>query len=504
MSIALKNYLAEKHGLKAEASDADVNAEASRLVKSGELALEKYSELTKPSADPMDRLVGAMEKAVGKAISPLMEKMAHPVDKTEKGKHRSERNEFGGESMIIPDGSTIETKRASSWYSDSKSALHFPEHHWKSGEQILMQGRPMDAPSHRELAMAGAVMKGRIAKAAGMFDKMNDHDLDLIQEACRVLKWSGDASRIGGPPILYQGENLLDEHVKTIFATSTSGGDTYIPQVLEDQIVIARLLMGELTPYVDIQSIPKGTSVDTPSFTQLTIGWGTNEAAGAISPQSTTSLLSKANSPVFVCQGALEMGRDFISDTPLQVMQTVTKSYNDNVQAQLDYVIAIGDGTTQPLGLFTISGPTSVASTNGSAGSFAVADVENMIKALGKQYRTTKSPTIRWVSNDTTYWRTRAIPVGASDARRVFGQSYEDYMLAGRPYSVQNDIGNTKLGFGDLSQYRMWNRPGVEIQVEQSGRTLVLANTIMVVLRTRWAGRLLLTNAFVKMTTAPH
>ncbi len=479
MLAMLLKHLTDEHGWKnPDASDEDLHAEASRLIKAGAMTSEKFVELVTPSSSPLDRLTENIVKAL---------------------------DQKGGAGIMTT--GRVDVKRASASYSDTKTAVVYTKRHGeeKAGKPVMFRGEEMNLPSEREKALAGAHLMMRIAKQAKMDNRLPQHVQDLYQEGLRVLKFAGDAPALSGGSGLfqYQGERLLEEHIKTIFGDNTSGGVNMIPQVLEDNIIMTKVLENELTPHVDIVSIPKGASIDTTSMTHVTVASGTNEATGAISPQSTSSLISKVNSPVFVHQGAIELGRDFVSDTPLAVMDALMQSYNKQNGKYLDYCIAIGDGTTQPLGLFTISGPTTVASQNGSSGVFTVLDFENMLKGMGKEYRT-NSPSVRWVSNDTTYWRARGVPVSTTDARRVFGQNYEDYALAGRPWSIQNSIGNTKLGFGDLKQYRLWNRPGVEVQVEQSGRTLVLANSILVVFRSRWAGRLLDTSAFVKMTTAPR
>ncbi len=56
--------------------------------------------------------------------------------------------------------------------------------------------------------------------------------------------------------------------------------------------------------------------------------------------------------------------------------------------AELDRVIAIGDGTTQPQGIFNTSGLINVNAALGSAGPLTVGDAEALVFAIGKQYRT--------------------------------------------------------------------------------------------------------------------
>ena len=48
----------------------------------------------------------------------------------------------------------------------------------------------------------------------------------------------------------------------------------------------------------------------------------------------------------------------------------------------------------------------------------------------------------------------------------------------------------------------MWRRKGMEIQVSDEGKTLMLANELLVVARSRWGGQLVDPNAMVEMTNA--
>ena len=62
-------------------------------------------------------------------------------------------------------------------------------------------------------------------------------------------------------------------------------------------------------------------------------------------------------------------------------------------------------------------------------------------------------------------------------------------MLADRPFNISNDLPGNDLFFGKLSLYRMWRRQGLQIEMTNDGKTLRLANEVLITARGRYAGR---------------
>jgi HK97 family phage major capsid protein len=213
----------------------------------------------------------------------------------------------------------------------------------------------------------------------------------------------------------------------------------------------------------------------------------------------TSDLAAALDSTVFNVNCAVEVGLDFLSDSPADVGRRLTENIGQRMLAELDYVIPNGNGTTQPQGIFAASGVTSVPSTNGNAGPWTVADYEALMFSVGKQYRNRALRPV-FLANDTTYSRARGIAVGASDQRRVFGMDHQSYSLLEHPFKVQNDIPNTRAAFGALAKYRMYRRVGQSVKFETGGKELTRKNLGLLVVRGRYGGRVVDANAFAKIT----
>ena len=527
MFKALLDHMIAEHGLPATATEADARKLACEKMASGAMSHEKYVELTvgaqrsagieklgaligdavKTSVEPLTKRLDSMERyepVVGRVSNSAIDRLNSERGSDDVGE--AEKFLAGGASRQTTGG--VRVKRASEMYSTTKSAATFPTM-WKhnvrhplAGQPVVLEGRGLDMPSQRDLAFGGALFKWKIAHQLNRQHELSDHDIDLFNEALREGRWSGTFKSPDGVDRVLDRAILDPQWVKVIYADATSGGSNLILQVMEEEIIRQALLFGELMPWVTIRNLDKGTSVDINTLVNLTITNAADETT-AMSAQSTASLLSKANSAVRAKTGVITLGRDFIADSTPDIMAAVNASYSEQLQANLDDGIANGNGTTDILGIFNASSTNTVTNASPSPTGWDVVDVENMVKGLPKQYRNPSNPNVRWGSNDTTYFRVRGMKVSSTDERRIFGYTHEDYRVLDRGWSIQNSIANTKVFFGDLKRYWLWRRLGMEMITDESGSINRLANQVMVIIRSRWAGRPVLPQAFAVMTTAP-
>lgn len=222
-------------------------------------------------------------------------------------------------------------------------------------------------------------------------------------------------------------------------------------------------------------------------------------------------MIAEVNSSIFPVTAAIEVGRDLLSDSPAALGAELVQKLGVRLAAELDNVISNGSGTDRPEGIFTATGLGSVSSTNGTTGPPTVADYMGLMFGVSKAFRT--SQRCVFIGNDTSYKRARSIQVvAASDQRLVFGMdidrgsgaSVEAYSVLGRPYKIQNDIANTTIAFGDMSQYRLYRRQGMELQWIMNDRESVRRNTALLVARARFGGRVVNATAFAKTTNAQN
>ena len=426
------------------------------------------------------------EKIQGLEALALAEAMGVLSDsKSKKGGDTNHAEVFAGK-----DAPRIDVKAPSARYSEKK----YVGKHVKTGQTVKYQGRDIETASEREMAKAGALLKHRLKRAGGDVE-LSEHEKELVAEMQNKDVWCG---QIGG---VWSNE-IQPARAKSILNDTTSGG-SYIDPLWYDQAVITYpMLYGELLPLVDLVEVPRGVTIDSAGIGNPTVSWSTAEGT-SIPLFDTTALIQALNSSVFPVTLAMTMGRDLLSDSVVDLGRILLENIGQAAAHELDKVIAVGDGTTQPQGITNASGLTNIVNTTGVGAPMSWGIYESLYFGLTKQYRKAGMRNA-FISSDGAYSNFHSIPVGPQDARRLAGQdSYASYTALGEPYRICQELPDTTIIFGAMSRYRLYRRQGSETRIVTEGQTLALTNQVLIVMRGRYAGRVADPAAFAVMTNAP-
>lgn len=474
----LHDYLRRYHGLPADADEAETLTMGRQLVRNKTLTLEEYGAFFATGDAQVERWGNQIHKRLrGDNMEP--DSAVQPRD-------------------IFRSPGRVDVKAPSARYSTKR----YEGRHAKTGKTVLRDGVPVDLPSEREKALTGVYFRHLALKKGYDVRPLNEHEGELLKEIYHDALWCGD---VGGQ--YYTGTKLTDifrTKGNDLIADSTSGGTNLVPYFFDTDIVTFPLLNGELFPNVWLKELTTSNQVKTASIANLTASWSAAEgSANEIPLQTTTGLVAAIALNVFDVAMAITIGRDLLSDSPIDVGNEITTLMGRELTYQLDKTIAVGDGVTQPQGLSNASGTIAVTAKNNTTGPFMVSDVENMISSLPKQYRSNE-PSISWVMNDKTWFRLRGISVnGTTDQRRIFGYDYEAYTLCNRPVRIQNDLPQSDIFFLKMQLYRMYRRLGLQLQMSTEGRTNILENEMLIVARGRYAGQLVDGGGCAFMSNAP-
>ncbi|NOY41580.1 MAG: phage major capsid protein [Planctomycetes bacterium] len=374
-------------------------------------------------------------------------------------------------------------KKPSERYSSKKTAAK----HVRTGEHVRDEkGKQVETISELEHAKIGAFLKHRAAKD-GQQTLLTEHDRQLVGELFESEKWCGN---LGG-----EWKTGIDGmRVKALLDDVTSGGAEVVPQFFDSAVIQFPLLHSELLPRIDLRDVPRGSSVEGASIANPTANWGTSEGT-SMSPFDTASIVSQIATSIHPVTVALEIGRDFLSDAAVDVGRILIENIGQKMLEELDKVIVVGNGTTQPEGIFNASGIIDIGNPAGGAGAAPqVDDYESLVFSVGKQYRgSVMRPAF---FNDTSYSRARGIPVGSADTRRVFGMDQQSYRLFENPFLIQNSIANSFAGYGALAKYRLYRRQAQEVRFTSEGKELALKNMTLLIVRGRFGGKVVDPNAF--------
>lgn len=546
----LKAWLVEHKGLTAESTDDEFRKAASGAVLDGSLSADKFAELTKDAeAQQGGQLMTALNgitgllKAQGERIEQLEKAPAAPANPTSTTESTetpetkatpavaknapklslfgegSESNDGTGLEKAFSGGDPISTDPADpvqvrsigahERYDTSRKSVNFPDRtergvkHPFAGQRVFEGGskgmRYIDEPSELEQAINGAYVKFAIRSEKGGNHgipaalRMTEHDEELIKFALQNHKWGGVVGGVGSEDenaIGLKGVKLTPHMQKAVLDDATSGGLEAAPIMFDDQIILTPLLNGEFFPRVNTVNITRGRRIEGASMGNVTFSSGGADGT-AIPLFSTSGFIAAFDTTIFVANGSIELGMDFLSDSPVDIAGMITQTYGQQLLTWLDEQVVVGDGSTEPEGIMSASGTTSVSSANGASGPPTVGDYEGLLFGVPKAYKQGFPVNrIAYGANETTYQRARGIAVGASDQRRVFGMNQEDYNVFGHPYGISESFTNAQALFANFARYRMYRRLGLTLKVTTEGKELVRNNFMLLTARARYGGQL--------------
>ena len=523
MTDALKKHFIGLGVCSAESSDEDFQKAAATALVDGSLSTTKYAELTADDAAPVNAFQTQMSqvldavKSIATKQAELETKLATPApvapEKAAKGADtawydRVVGNVLGGD---IKD-TGVRVKGAHEQYSTTKSVAVYPEmvkggmkRHPMAGQPMtdFSNGRVLDNASELEKAASGAYAKFMIQMAVNKnargiaFRSLAEHDRELLLYAITEMKWSGASD--GGDRADIIERKLSPVEQKALIDDATSGGLEAAPIAFDDMVIQAPLLNGELYPLVNVVPLDRGRRVEGVAVGKVTGSWGGVDDT-AITLFTTTSYVSAFDTTIFRWEGAIKIGLDFMSDTPIDFGSIITAQYGERLLEDLDDVIAAGNGTTQPEGVINKSGATSVA----FGGITSLGNYESLRFGVPKQeHRPNVANTAVFCGTETSYVRARAIPVGAADARRLGGMDYSSYSWMERPYKINGSLSNSQIFYAIMARYRMYRRRGLTFRSSSEGDTLIRSNELLISCTARFGGQMERGACIAKTTTAP-
>lgn len=414
----------------------------------------------------------------------------------------------------------IRVKSAAEAYDNTKSALVFPTSGRKGGIHPMAgrpvmdfsetgQGRQIYAASDLDKAIAGAFAKFQIVSSQRKsrtlgFMVLPQHDKELLGYCMANMNWGGATD--GGDFADIKDRRLTPFEQKALIDDAVSGGLEAAPIVFDNIVIQTPLLHGELYPLVNTIPLDRGRRIEGLATGTVTGSWGGVDDT-AIDLFDTSAYVTAFDTTVHRWNGSIRIGLDFLSDTPIDFGQHVTTQYGERLLEDLDDVVAVGNGTTQPEGVMNKSGTTSVA----FGGTTSLGNYESLRFGVVKaEHRGTVANSAVFCGTEESYQRARALPVGASDARRLGGtgaiggvNDYGSYMWMGLPYKINESMANTQLFYAILARYRMYRRRGLTMRTSTEGDTLLRRNEMLVIAQARYGGQLERGAVAAVTTTAP-
>jgi HK97 family phage major capsid protein len=227
--------------------------------------------------------------------------------------------------------------------------------------------------------------------------------------------------------------------------------------------------------------------------------------ATAIALFATAGYVTAFDTTIFRWEGAITIGLDFLSDTPIDFGGTITRQYGERLLEDLDNAIATGNGTNQPQGIMNAAGTTTVA----FGGATSLGAYETMLFSVAKaEHKSNVVGSACFCGTETSYSRARGLSVTATDERRLAaGEAnqgdYRSYKWMGRNYAINESLTNAQIFYFIGARYRMYRRKGFTVRTSTEGATLIRDNSMLISVTARYGGQLERGACAAVTTTAP-
>jgi HK97 family phage major capsid protein len=474
----LAEFLIENHGLSAGGSASYYAHNAGQLLADGEMDPDDLVELTKGEEidfyeDDDDSDLERLHEITKELKDMKNRRKSSP---TPDDLFDGDDGDSGGYIRVKGASERLSTKR---WTAKNRMGQTVED---------PIYGGEITHPSQADHYKVGVLFKHMCRKHGA--PPLSEYERNLLDEMCEREKWVGLEDKY---------DNLGPKSVKALIDDSASGGLEIAPIWFDQDVYSVPFLTGELFPLVDVREVPRGRRVEGASMTHPTVNWGGVDAT-SVSLFNTAGMVSAIDTTIHRCQTAIRIGRDLMDDSPVTIGSRVTGLIGEALSRDLDRVVSNGNGSTQPEGIFQKSGVTDINTDNSGSGPPTLDDYLTLLFTLAKQYRT-RANRVVFISNDTTYQRSRAVKVDtatpSTDQRLVFdpsmqgqGNAVNAYQTLGWPHQIDNNLGNTVAAVCAMNRYRMYRRKGQEIRTSFEGDTLLRNNEILIVMFARYGGQL--------------
>lgn len=540
---AIKEFAVKSLAVDADASDDVIRKAVGEAIATGKMTLEQLNELTAvKTSEAEKRLADLVSKsaasAAATAVAEVMKQFQTQPQKSQTEEVKPEgapaqqkatatdgaatppveapnpakAYALGGRSVGFDDEATrVRVKSAIEQFDDTRTAATFD----RGGNEYLSKhfgGRSItshfdnlpytpDMPTARSKAIVGVWAKNMLLKDMRRLGmpinpafELKEMERDILQYTVHNCKFIGELPGQFGNYDL-EGEKLHSDLMrKAVLDDTVSGGLEAVPIEFDAAVILTPLLTGEVFPYVTVTNVSR-RRIEAAAIGNPTLHWGVAEGT-AINLFDTDGFISEFNNNIHPLTGAIEIGLDFLADSPLAVADIIINRFGLAFRQMMDNVILTGNGVNQPEGIFNAAGVGVIPSANGVSGPPTMGDYEGLMFGVGKEYLQEAGfpPASRaaFFGTQTSYQRARSIKVNASaDERRLYGMDHMSYRLHDFRYAINSTLTNNQIGFCCLNRYRLYRRQGLELRVARDGDWgLIRSNKQGIALRARYGGAL--------------
>lgn len=263
--------------------------------------------------------------------------------------------------------------------------------------------------------------------------------------------------------------------------TDSAGGylvpTGFVGEVVTDAQKISQLYQfcRKLPVSQNAGSVPRATS-------NVAVNWGSeNTTIGTQEPA-----FGEVAYSINRMDALATLSRELVEDASPDIVGVVSQLFMEAIAAERDKMIAIGNGTGKPLGIYSASGITNVSVT-----SLTYANLVNLKETLDQRYHA--DPSLRWVCNQSV--KAAIMQIVDTTGRPVFVNdattNWEPRVL-GVPISIEPNCPNNFLFIGALRYYYWFTRSQMVLEKSTEAGDAFGKHQVLLKITERCDGRIVL------------
>ena len=284
------------------------------------------------------------------------------------------------------------------------------------------------------------------------------------------------------------GVNPTSEAVrKALGESSDPAGGYLVPDEYRGELIKRLPGLSELFPYARKLPVASDSGRMPRLATDITLSWDEAESAAF---EETEPSFGSLSWNIHRANAMTKVSRELMTDSAPKIADVITDLFVEAMAQECDKMIAVGDGSTQPEGLFSAASVVSV-----SVGTMSFVKLVEVKFTLAKKYRRRA----RWVMNNTNVRRVQSLVDNNNQPlfRRDLSAGAPPTLL-GYPVGQQDDLPDDTVFFGDLSYYLWFDREQVGLDSTTVGGEAFAKHQLWLKTWMRVDGKLALPEAFVK------
>ena len=270
--------------------------------------------------------------------------------------------------------------------------------------------------------------------------------------------------------------------VKALSEGTVTAGGYLVPDDFRAEVVMRTNELSVLHPRA-FRFRTSLASVKLPSLaTDVEMSW--DEAENAALDES-DAVFGQTSFTIHRMNAITYSSRELLADAAVDLVDLLTQIFADAVSRERDKVICIGDGSTQPEGIFSASGVTSVS----SIGSITYDKLLEIDESIAEQYRS--DPSLVWVTNQTVRRYVRGLkddngmPLLQMPLERGAPMTLLDH-----PLLINKNVPSGYLALGVMQKYWIADREEMGFESTTTGGDTFKKHQVALKIWERWDGKL--------------